>query len=507
MKLPRIPILLPLAATIAASIILGYGGYTAILRAIEDSSTARKKPHVQLIKRAFLAPSVVDVAEVKQRSLISGTIEHVQPQTYIRIGRRRPDGKYTPIVDNRDDPRHSTSKGAIAAAVELLDSNDPAITAQGIDFSFDGQDYHLISALFPLSKTESDGFAYPSGRIILITNVDLATRGLREILAVTGLQILAFVGLATTASVLIVTYPIGRIDRQIKRGQPIKAAWWVSKPIANLAETLEQGRQSEATFRTETARNVEQLTMARSDAERLAQEIETVNHIAVHDIKADLTALNLGSELIQETIAELTEYIEGRSDGVINEALDTIKHFSGLNVKSASNAFDVLDQRNKLYDLESKIDIRDCSIESILDSLSAAFSAEPGELRIYSECPENRRIWADESLLTTVLKNIVRNGFLHNDSALKRVEVKVAPIGHRTRIEISDNGVGMPPHYLENWGSVLGKAAQLSTERGGSGTGLYSIRAIVMAHKGASINITSAVGEGTVFTLEFDHVS
>jgi signal transduction histidine kinase len=253
--------------------------------------------------------------------------------------------------------------------------------------------------------------------------------------------------------------------------------------------------------------DVDELVSARQQAENLAQEIQTVNHIAVHDIKADLTALNLGSELIQETIDELTEYLDGKSDDVIDEAIDTIKHFSGLNIKSARNAFDVLDQRNKLYNLESKIEIASCSVTDLLDSLSAAFSSEPGEMRIYNECPENQQILADKSLLMTVLKNIVRNGFVHNESPLKRVEVKVSPIGHRSRIQITDNGVGMPPTYLENWGKILGKAAQLSSKRGGSGTGLYSIRAIVLAHKGASIEVTSAVGQGTTFTLEFSDVS
>lgn len=253
--------------------------------------------------------------------------------------------------------------------------------------------------------------------------------------------------------------------------------------------------------------DVDELVKARRAAETLAEEIQTVNHIAVHDIKADLTALNLGAELIQETIAELTVYLADKSDDVIDEAIDTINHFSGLNIKSARNAFDVLDQRNKLYNLESKIEIARCPVTDLLDSLSAAFSSEPGELRIHNECPENRQILADKSLLLTVLKNIVRNGFVHNDSALKRVEIRVTPIGHRSRIQITDNGVGMPSAYLENWGKVLGKAAQLSTKRGGSGTGLYSIRAIVLAHKGASIDVTSAVGQGTTFTLEFDHVA
>jgi signal transduction histidine kinase len=116
---------------------------------------------------------------------------------------------------------------------------------------------------------------------------------------------------------------------------------------------------------------------------------------------------------------------------------------------------------------------------------------------------------ADFSLLLGALKNIVRNGFTHNDSALKRIEVRVGPgtTNQRTRISIEDNGVGMPPEYLEKWGQTMGKAAQLNTGRGGSGTGLYSIRTVMNAHKDASIEITSTVGSGTTYILEFNHVA
>jgi signal transduction histidine kinase len=61
----------------------------------------------------------------------------------------------------------------------------------------------------------------------------------------------------------------------------------------------------------------------------------------------------------------------------------------------------------------------------------------------------------------------------------------------------------MPETYLKNWGQILGKAAQLNTARGGSGIGLYSIRSIIEAHKKATVELKSIVGEGSTFILEF----
>ena len=615
MKRPRIPIWLPLAATLAITVGLAAEAYPELIKTLDASTIGRKYPDIRLLRKVFTSPVPLEIEdEYIQRRVIRDAISGLHRQTYARVGRLT-DGKYRKIVDNIDDIKGTVPEAVVTEGLRLVDTTQIYESAQGVQFRLAGVHYHAIATRFPLTRAESQGDGPYSGRIILITNLDKATQKAREILITLSVRILVTISVCASASIWVIVMPLLRIDWLIRREQIPTVQWWApvqfeklamrlrldqaaniqykrkaeeSAAIANstingitdaiiflkdaegvyllcneaftpiagrdpigltdddLAWSAEQtakyraedaaviatgeqlsvveqigGRTDSHWYITRKVRvsiegepamlgislDVDELVSARETAENLAEEIQTVNHIAVHDIKADLTALNLGNELIQETIAELTDYLTGKSDEVIDEAIDTIKHFSGLNIKSARNAFEVLDQRNKLYNLESKIEIASCSVTDLLDSLSAAFSPEPGEMRIYNECPETRQILADKSLLMTVLKNIVRNGFVHNESPLKRVEVKVSPIGHRTRIQIADNGVGMPPSYLENWGTILGKAAQLSNKRGGSGTGLYSIRAIVMAHKGASIEVTSAVGQGTTFTLEFSDVS
>jgi signal transduction histidine kinase len=247
--------------------------------------------------------------------------------------------------------------------------------------------------------------------------------------------------------------------------------------------------------------DVTALVKARAKAEALAEQIQVVNHIAVHDIKADLTALNKGSEVIQETLIELKDYLGASTDDVLVDAIDTVEYFSGLNIN-------VLDQRNKLYNLEATIQITDTSIAELLESLRASFSSESGELRIYNDTPATAAIKADRSLILGSLKNIVRNGFIHNDSSLKRVEIKITPQDRRrVKMVVSDNGRGMPESYLAKWGQTMGKSAQLRNDVGGSGLGLYSIRSIINAHKNVTIDVVSEIGVGSSFTLEFDYVA
>jgi PAS domain-containing protein len=764
---PRIPIWLPLALVLAILLGVAADTYPNLKGALRDGTIGRKKPDISMLRKVFtVSPVPSDISEsYVQSRVVRDAISNWHRQTYVYADRLIPStGQRLKIADNRDTIRDQVvTDWAVRKALEIANQweiKNPHQLLEGVEFYFEGGHYHVISIAFPMVRQE----AKPTGRALLITNLDAAIAAPLSIVNLLGLKVLIVIGSSTSLALLLLTYPIVRLTRQIIRGSEISVPWWAPIQYERLAMQLRRDREANEQFRRETAQykldvaigqkmleiapvmlmrcqlpkhgeeaiftyvnpaveqqlgwsglvgqplntivppeyggyhkwiglyddelgrevgmgkcpmhghrsrvvdatqeakavtatgalidvllsvsllppdedgslnfagtvvdisaliaaqrkaeesaaianstingiesaiiflknnegvyllcndafrpvagqnpiglkdedlawtteqaakykdedisvittgeplsvveqvggqpdshwfmtrkvrvsidgkpamlgvslDVDELVKARQQAENLAQEIQTVNHIAVHDIKADLTALNLGSELIQETIGELTEYMDGKADDVIVDAIETIKHFAGLNIKSARNAFDVIDQRNKLYNLESKIDITGCSVADLLDSLSAAFSSEQGELRIYNECPEDRLILADKSLLLTVLKNIVRNGFVHNESSLKRVEVKVSPVNNRSRIQITDNGVGMPQAYLESWGKVLGKAAQLSSKRGGSGTGLYSIRAIVLAHKGASIDITSTLGQGTTFILEFDHVT
>ena len=224
----------------------------------------------------------------------------------------------------------------------------------------------------------------------------------------------------------------------------------------------------------------------------------------MQDIKADLTALTKATDVILETIGELNEYLADNSDEVVKDAIETITMFSELNMESAANAFNVLDQRNKLYDLESKIEIVAKPVAGIIDALKASSSGEDGEFVLINKTSENCQVLVDYSLFLTVLKNIVRNGFVHNDSLLKKVSLSILEDSDWVEFLIADNGVGMPREYLKGWGKALGKQAQL-TSKGGSGTGLYSIKSIMDAlHKatGATINIDSEVGKGSTFSIK-----
>jgi signal transduction histidine kinase len=358
------------------------------------------------------------------------------------------------------------------------------------------RDYSVISRAVLVSGRQQ---GRPTMDVFLVQDITANTEAIRHTAATWAIALIAVCAGGFMIVWRLAVAPLQRIGEGVLNSTPIASKWWYPVEIGQLSVVLEK-------FRVDALAYQAQAQEKREIAERLAEQIQTVNHISMHDVKADLTALNMGSEVIQDTVTELTAYTRTAADPVVRDALETLSYFAGLNINSARNAFDVLDQRNKLFDLENTIDLGNCSIADIFDALTAAFVGEPGELILLNECPANRAVIADYSLLLTVLKNIVRNGFTHNDSPFKVVSIRVGPVGNRSHITITDNGVGMPESYLADWGKTMGKAAQLSTDKGGSGTGLYSIKNIIDAHKTASVAVTSVLGKGSTFTLEFDHV-
>lgn len=107
-------------------------------------------------------------------------------------------------------------------------------------------------------------------------------------------------------------------------------------------------------------------------------------------------------------------------------------------------------------------------------------------------------IQVDLNLLEQVLINLLIN-------AIEAVKDQPEPIislsaevqGTKTLLKVSDNGVGMSPEIQEKIFIPF-----FSTRKTGSGIGLSLCKQIMLLHKG-NIQVQSAPGRGTVFTLQF----
>jgi len=76
----------------------------------------------------------------------------------------------------------------------------------------------------------------------------------------------------------------------------------------------------------------------------------------------------------------------------------------------------------------------------------------------------------------------------------RRLTIRTAAAGPHAKISVIDNGPGMRPEILEKIFKPL-----FTTKSSGVGLGLPTVQKLVEQH-GGTIDVISAVGEGTTFT-------
>src|SRR5690606_11540667 len=104
----------------------------------------------------------------------------------------------------------------------------------------------------------------------------------------------------------------------------------------------------------------------------------------------------------------------------------------------------------------------------------------------------------DAERLKQVILNLVQNAL---NAGAKNVTVSVSQEAKQVRVEVLDDGSGIPAEALQHVYERFFRVDGARSGRGnGSGLGLAIVRWIVTQHEG-TVNVESSLGEGTVFTV------
>ncbi|MBQ6401871.1 MAG: HAMP domain-containing histidine kinase [Firmicutes bacterium] len=207
-----------------------------------------------------------------------------------------------------------------------------------------------------------------------------------------------------------------------------------------------------------------------------------------HELRTPITVILAQSELAleedpPEEAREAFEIIQKQGRRV-NKGLDSLLQFIRL------------ENLAEVYEME------EVNLSRVVTDTCREFHAvREKNIRLQAETEEDVRIRGNASLLRVLLENLIVNAYKYGveDGVIR---VSVAEESGEAVLSVSDDGIGVAPEDRERIFEWLYQANPTTTPKGGSGYGLFIVRAIAELH-GARMELDSAVGEGSTFRIRF----
>lgn len=236
----------------------------------------------------------------------------------------------------------------------------------------------------------------------------------------------------------------------------------------------------------------EMATILSAHAENQRQTKEFLQDIisdVSHQIKTPLSALKMYHEIIESH----------KNDAA------TVSSFTEKSQREIKRMEDVIYTLLKLARLDAGI----IQMEKAPENLSVLMQdvlerfetwAEREHKTIMFSGKEDVVLSCDALWVSEAIGNIVKNALEHTENG-GHIGVKWSQSPLMTQIEISDDGKGIHPEDLYNIFKRFYRS-RFSSDVHGIGLGLPLAKSIVEAH-GGTISVTSSLGAGTTFTLNF----
>ncbi|AHW59371.1 Signal transduction histidine kinase [Draconibacterium orientale] len=155
---------------------------------------------------------------------------------------------------------------------------------------------------------------------------------------------------------------------------------------------------------------------------------------------------------------------------------------------------------------ELKLKVSDTDILQLTKNAFNSFKSFASEKNInFNLTTEHDQIlgWIDRDKYDKVLYNLLSNAIKFTPK-YGHVDLYVGMINDGSKqlhVEVSDNGIGIPPESVDKIFKRFYQAENSKTENTGSGIGLSLVESLLKIHK-AAINVQSEQGKGSVFTVK-----
>ncbi|MEZ4649774.1 MAG: ATP-binding protein [Candidatus Eisenbacteria bacterium] len=216
---------------------------------------------------------------------------------------------------------------------------------------------------------------------------------------------------------------------------------------------------------------------------RRVQDLELFTRTAAHDIQRPLRTMNLVVEML----------LEGDDGRLRKDQLECL-----LALRNQVHKLDLLS--DGLFQLATlgreALRLRPVPVDDVVAEVAELVGSEANEYLHYSSMPT---VLADRTLLVSLLHNLVDNGLRYVRGKSPHVRVCACREGDFIRVDVTDNGIGIPGHLHESVFLPFVRGASASASPG-NGLGLAMCRRIVELH-GGEIWVRESSDQGTTISL------
>lgn len=212
--------------------------------------------------------------------------------------------------------------------------------------------------------------------------------------------------------------------------------------------------------------------------------------VASHELKSPMTSVKGYAQLLQRFVNKGAE-----RDELVKMAQVIVDHSDR-----------VVEQVNRLLDLSRAqlggLDMRPEAIDlvELIRRQVEAIQVRTGKHRLTTDLSGDLTGRWDKEGLTQVVTNLLENAVRYSPNG-GEVRVSATRRGNGVLIEVTDEGIGIPPEAHDR---VFDRHFRTDVARkvraDGMGIGLYLVRQIVTAH-GGTITVRSQEGEGSTFSV------
>jgi PAS domain S-box-containing protein len=235
---------------------------------------------------------------------------------------------------------------------------------------------------------------------------------------------------------------------------------------------------------------IQDVTERKFSQRRLKEQrdnLEILNQVVRHDIRNDLQLVTAYADLIADEVADDTE-MQGYVDTLQNSARDAIELTTTARDLAAVMLAEESD--NQPRHLQN-------TLEEVLESIRSDY---PEAIIAVDGSIPDVRVRAN-ALLESVFRNLLQNAVQHNNADVPEVRVSAASSDDTARVQIADNGPGIPDGQKE---SIFGKGEK-GLDSPGTGIGLYLVESLVDSY-GGDVWVSDNEPAGTIFTVTLPEI-